>query len=122
VGGSAQDILANDNAKGQAVVAIADTDYAFQSQDCGVWSLDLGNGPPRDSVTHGTFIVGKDIKAGTYRTDGGSGCYWVRLAGFGGGIDDIIANDNVKGPTVVEVAPGDVGFKSQDCGTWRLAS
>src|SRR5689334_6119062 len=39
----------------------------------------------------GVWIVGSDIKAGTYRTRYPNvGCYWERLSGFSG--DDIIEN------------------------------
>jgi hypothetical protein len=77
---------------------------------------------PTPSYAHfgdGTFQVGKDIQPGTYRTRvGSSGCYYARLKGFGGTVDDIIANDNTDDPAVVTVAATDKGFESQDCGTW----
>ncbi|WP_018180118.1 hypothetical protein [Jongsikchunia kroppenstedtii] len=37
--GATDDILANDNASGPATVTISGTDAAFQSQDCGTWTL-----------------------------------------------------------------------------------
>jgi len=40
----------------------------------------------------------------------GSGkCYWKRLRGFSGTLDDIIANDIATGSTVVTISPGDAG-------------
>lgn len=67
----------------------------------------------------GTFQVGKDIQPGTYRTRvGSSGCYFARLSGFGGTLDEIIANDNTDDPTVVTIAATDKGFQSERCGTW----
>jgi hypothetical protein len=67
----------------------------------------------------GTFRVGADIPAGTYRAANPSqGCYWERLSGFGGGLGDIIANNYTDDPEVVTIAPGDVGFSSDGCGTW----
>ncbi len=67
----------------------------------------------------GTFAVGKDIAAGTYRTrTAADGCYWERLKGFTGELGDIIANDNAHGPTVVTIAASDKGFTSHRCGEW----
>jgi hypothetical protein len=71
------------------------------------------------TFTDGTFQVGSDIKPGTYRTQTGSpGCYYARLKGFGGTIDDILANNNTDNPAIVTILPSDKGFVSQNCGTW----
>lgn len=67
----------------------------------------------------GTWVVGKDISAGTYRTRTASqGCYWARLQGFSGSVKDILANENSNGPTVVTIAPTDAGFQSTRCAEW----
>lgn len=67
----------------------------------------------------GTLVVGKDIKAGTYRTRHDSqGCYFARLKGFGGTLGDILANDNTDAPAVVTILPADKGFQSSNCDTW----
>lgn len=67
----------------------------------------------------GTFVVGKDIHPGTYRTRVASpGCYYARLKGFGGSVDDIIANENTDFPAIVTIAATDKGFQSENCGTW----
>lgn len=77
---------------------------------------------PAPSYAHfddGTYQVGKDIKPGTYRTRvGSSGCYYARLKGFGGTIDDIIANNTTDAPAIVTIAATDKGFESENCGTW----
>lgn len=65
----------------------------------------------------GVYMVGEDIEPGTYRSDGDS-CYWARLAGFSGSLDDIIANDNVSGTAYVTIAPSDVAFEASRCGDW----
>jgi hypothetical protein len=75
----------------------------------------------------GTWVVGQDIEPGTYRSDvpAGDFCYWERLSGFGGDIlEDVITNDAVEGPqqVIVEIAPTDAGFTSDDCGTWTKVS
>ena len=71
------------------------------------------------TFTDGVWKVGKDIQAGTYRSSkGDSHCYWDRLSGFSGMLDDVIANDVVYGRAVVTIASSDAGFQSEDCGTW----
>jgi hypothetical protein len=56
---------------------------------------------------------------GTYRAPGpGSFCYWERLSGFSGGLDDIIANNTTGDPSVVTIAATDKGFRTSGCGTW----
>jgi hypothetical protein len=35
-------------------------------------------------------------------------------------LGDIIANDLLRGPVIVDIAPGDAGFNSRDCGTWSI--
>jgi hypothetical protein len=66
----------------------------------------------------GMKIVGVEISPGTYRSLGGGSCYWERLSGFGGTLDEIIANDNAAGPSVVTIAATDKGFNSVRCGRW----
>lgn len=66
----------------------------------------------------GTWVIGEDIEAGTYRNDGGSWCYWERLSGLSGEFGDIIANGLPDGQAVVEIASSDAAFSSNGCGTW----
>ncbi|WP_300007689.1 hypothetical protein [Pseudonocardia sp.] len=68
----------------------------------------------------GTFLVGEDIAAGTYRTAGSSECYWARLRGTSGDLDDIIANGFAEGPTTLTIAPSDEAFEVGRCAEWRL--
>jgi len=117
--GELGDLLANDNASGPAIVEIAATDAAFESTRCGTWHLDSGaGGDAATTFGDGTFMVGRDIAPGQYRNDGAGSCYWSRLSGFSGELGTIIANDNADGSTIVEIAPGDAGFRSTRCGTW----
>lgn len=75
--------------------------------------------PSHPHFGDGTFQVGKDIQPGTYRTRAGSsGCYYARLKGFGGTLDEIIANNNTDAPAIVSIAASDKGFQLQNCGTW----
>lgn len=60
----------------------------------------------------GTYRVGVDIAPGRYTSAGRAGCYWERLAGLSGELDDILANDfqNFVGPVLVDILSSDVAF------------
>ena len=62
---------------------------------------------------NGTWLVGSDIEPGRYRLYADNSCYWARLAGFSGDLDDILANENNwnDGQFLVEIQPGDTGFQ-----------
>lgn len=68
----------------------------------------------------GTFLVGKDVKPGTYRTTGpkSRSCYWQRSGDASG--TNIIANDILSGPGVVDIRSSDVSFKTSGCANWTL--
>ena len=79
--------------------------------------------PPGPSGTipgDGTFIPGVDFHPGTYRTAGATGtdCYWARLSNLTGS-NDILANNNVTGPTVVTISGSDKGFQTSGCQDWK---
>jgi hypothetical protein len=75
--------------------------------------------PQGPTFSDGTYQVGTDIQPGTYRTRESSlGCYYARLGGFSGELNDILANANTDAPAVVTIKPTDAGFESQGCGTW----
>ncbi|PZR80608.1 MAG: hypothetical protein DLM65_07725 [Candidatus Aeolococcus gillhamiae] len=86
----------------------------------GGWNgpIDLTPGPPV-TFGDGTWHVGSQIPAGTYRTrQAASGCYWERLSGFGGTSGEIIANHFGDGYQVVTISPSDAGFHTESCGAW----
>jgi hypothetical protein len=88
-----------------------------------VFALVVGAGVGTATVTRGTFEdgtyrVGKDIRPGTYRSHGGSGCYWARLRSFSGSLNAILANENESGPAIVTIKRTDRGFETQGCGNW----
>lgn len=69
----------------------------------------------------GTYLVGVDIAPGTYVSHNGDWCYWARLSGLSGELDDIIANDiSESGTMYVTIAPSDRAFESSNCATWTL--
>ena len=69
----------------------------------------------------GTFLVGKDIQAGTYRSEGKNkyGCYWARLSDTTGEGSAIIANGNAQGPAIIKIAAADKAFQTTDCKPWK---
>ena len=63
--------------------------------------------------------VGTDIQPGRYSiTTSGEICYWERVHGLGGTLDDVIVNGGGPHP-VVDVLASDAGLRSQGCGGWR---
>lgn len=105
---------------GKAVVAATFDGAAFVPLVNGNPDL-MATGSETRATTFGdgTYLVGTDIAPGTYRADNSSGsCYWERLSGVSGEFDDIIANDNPNGQTIVEIADSDFAFTAARCGTW----
>ena len=124
VSGDFSDIIANGNASGLFYVEILNTDKYF-TIDCAITPLDAWPDPdePMSNIEPGTYLIGRDIRPGTYAGKTGTGilesCYWVRLSGVSGDFSDIIANDNATGPFFVEVQESDYAL-STDC-TLELA-
>jgi hypothetical protein len=69
------------------------------------------------SFGNGTHIVGTDIEPGTYRSEGTWMCYWARLKGFSGELDDIIANGN-NPKEIITISNSDTAFETSGCGRW----
>jgi dipeptidyl aminopeptidase/acylaminoacyl peptidase len=117
--GGLDDILANESTDAPTIVTILASDKGFETAGCGTWTSDLSEiTDSKTSFGEGTFIVGTDIAAGTYRAPGGDGCYWARLSGFSGSLDEIIANDIPTGSAIVTIKSSDKGFSTSGCGTW----
>jgi hypothetical protein len=118
--GDLDDIIANSFGNGYQVVTIKAADRAFESSGCDLWTDDLSQVTDDDRhFGEGTFIVGTDIRPGTYRSSQGDGCYWARLKGFSGTLSEIIANDyRSSGRATVTIRAKDKGFTSSRCGDW----
>lgn len=118
--GGLDDVLANEFSNDHQVVTISGSDAGFKTDGCGTWSNNLSpmTLSPMAPFGSGTWIVNTDLAPGTWSAPGGSGCYWERLSGFSGNLDDIISNDFGSANVVVTIAPSDRGFASGDCGTW----
>jgi hypothetical protein len=71
----------------------------------------------------GVLLVGSEVKPGTYRAtvpEDSVNCYWARLKGTSGSLDDLIANGNgePKQRMVVTIHSSDKAFEQHGCGTW----
>lgn len=73
--------------------------------------------PAVPSITDGTWTVGEDIPAGTYKVTGaGSTCYW-KIAKSGTNGSDIIDN-HIGGGNLRVVLKAGQDFETARCGTW----
>ncbi|NGN66247.1 hypothetical protein G5C51_20395 [Streptomyces sp. A7024] len=120
--GGFDSIIANENATGQTYVTILASDKYFESKRCGDWERvsDAQQGAPKSSMAgDGMYKVGTDIQPGTYKSTGGSGCYWERSKDALSGMGSILANDNPTGTTIVTISGSDGYFKSNRCGEWK---
>jgi hypothetical protein len=75
-------------------------------------------GPKTTVDSDGTYQVGVDIVPGTYRSAGGTGCYWARLKSLN--TSDVINNNISDGPQVVGIQPTDAAFLTKNCGPWQM--
>ena len=104
-------VIASENAIGQYYVEVLDTDHALQT-GCSLVALDMlpPAGEYPGTIRPGGYIVGRDIKPGTYRGQSHpehSSCYWAKLADATGDQKSIIDNDIVTGQFHVQVTTGD---------------
>lgn len=103
---------------GKAEAAVKSAEAAVKKRESAVSAAEKEKAA--NTLSDGTWTVGKDIAAGTYRAtaDVGSSCYWgIYETGSNGG--NIIENDLPGGgrPSVALSAGQD--FKSSRCGTWQ---
>lgn len=75
------------------------------------------------TIEDGTWVVGEDVPAGTYKVTepiadpGVGGCYWaITKSGSNGG--DIVQNDIPAGGRPKVVLRKGQDFSTQRCGTW----
>jgi hypothetical protein len=74
--------------------------------------------PLKNKISDGVYEVGRDIPAGTYRTPGGSDCYYAILNTTSS--SDIADNNNSTGPMIATLNPGKYFELSGGC-TWSRA-
>ena len=116
LGGSLDEIIANDGPDGQFYLEVKGSDMAFFLNRCSILPLDKV--PALTSfLTHlepGMYMIGRDIEAGLYQGNGES-CYWERLNNVAGGFEGIISNDGPEGSFFVQVSPTDFAFRINRC-------
>jgi hypothetical protein len=120
---SRDDVIAEADVSGQAIVEILPTDVAFKSAGCDVWTP-LENATAVDSFGDGDWAVGQQVAPGRWTTDGDPnaiGCQWTRASGFTHIGREVIATENTPVPATVDIDPTDVRFTSNGCGTWTKA-
>ncbi|WP_240957761.1 hypothetical protein [Streptomyces chilikensis] len=80
-------------------------------------------GPPTTVEGDGQYLVGEDMKAGTYKTAGPDrsgfvdNCYWARHKDASGEFGSIIANQNLQGQGRVTLNKGEY-FETNGCQKW----
>lgn len=63
----------------------------------------------------GTYIVGEDVRPGTYKSSGGHGCYWARLDRD----EEIIDNNLSDGPAVLTIKSSDAQVRVSGCAAFQ---
>ena len=62
------------------------------------------------------YLVWRDIGPGTYRGEAGQGildsCYYARLSGLSGDLDDLITNNSATGQFYVTVEASDYALQT----------
>jgi hypothetical protein len=85
---------------------------------------ELGQVQANTISSDGTFVVGQDIKSGTYHTTGSGNagandCYYATLNSTDGSLTSIIANGNFDGPETMNLS-GVYAFQVNGPCTWVL--
>ena len=68
----------------------------------------------------GTWIIGRDIKRGRYRTVGGLSCLWQRMVPHPSGRWVTVDSGYGWAPQTVALGKDDVAFVSQGCEPWVM--
>ena len=125
--GEPQDMIGSDAVPNHAVMTVFDSDAGVYSDGCGTWNRvnteTTIEHQPATEFSDGVYIVGSDIAAGVYRADRadpGETCYWSRISGFTGDHFERISLYASKGPAIATILSTDLGFRSVNCGNWRL--
>jgi hypothetical protein len=79
--------------------------------------------PPVATSIHrdGVYLVGREIKVGTYRTVSGPDCFWARLRDTSREDGSVITSRHlVSGQQYVTIAKGDRAFETRGCNSWVM--
>lgn len=85
---------------------------------------ELGQVQANTISSDGTFVVGQDVKSGTYHTNGSGNagandCYYAALSSTDGSINSISTNGNFDGPETISLS-GVYAFQVNGPCTWNL--
>jgi len=70
-------------------------------------------------VDDGTHLVPAEIAPGRWMTPGGTQCFYARLSGLGGTVDQQITGTiSGGGPAIIDIAPTDAAFDTAGCERW----
>ena len=127
-------LIAGGTADGGRPTVTLGEGHLFRTQRCGAWELvaeaDLFDAPDAapTTVTDGMWLVGEDLRPGTYRTDAefteeyveGAFCVWEVDSSWTDWDAEILEVSFAgPGPGEVTLETGQQ-FVSLECGTWRL--
>jgi hypothetical protein len=119
--GHAGEIKANGLSRHAMIVEISSADAEFESERCALWSTNLSSRTKSTTTPFGpgAYLVGTEIEPGLWRsTDSSRTCYWARLSGWSGEPRHTIADGRSQDIQTVAVRPDDIGFTSDQCGSW----
>lgn len=119
-GGTLDEINANDNAAGHAIVEILSSDVGFHSSGCDGWVPYVPPPAPATTFGDGDWAVGEQVVPGTYRADPpGDLCYWERASGFTHDlIHEVITNEFAESDSSTITINAGERFTTRDCGEW----
>ena len=108
----AGDLFLHNYNNGQGLFISAESPATGFSEEClviTVFTKEPQTSTSKTTITDGTYKVGTDIPAGTYKLTCTSnyGGYWARLSDASGEMGAIIANDNFSTTTYVTVLSGE---------------
>lgn len=98
--------------------------YATYNAQNAALQKEIGNVNANQISASGVYVVGHDIKSGTYHTQGdngvgGNACYYAVLNDNSGSLNSIASNNNFDGPETVSVS-GYYGLQISGPCTWVL--
>jgi len=114
----------------QVIVDILSSDAYFEGDsDCGTWYNTPRHEGSSTKIAPGSWLVGSQVTPGTYMSiQLESGCYWERVSKFtgewfdGSTIENDYVGDDELGIKTITILESDVGFQSNDCGSWTKTS
>lgn len=126
-GSNGNEIIASDNVNGGIPTLNLKKGWDIENSGCGTYvksSLTKSRGTPKTSITQGIWLVGVDLKPGTYSATKdvfGSSC-WLTISQAGSNGKEILAIDrHTRGKPRVTLATGQE-IQTRGCGTLQLVN